>query len=88
MINDAVTLDATDCYKRLTDDEPPIFRIFKWYMRLHVPKLFIEEPPVHAPDLKRMTKRQFFDALIDIASDPEPLAVQLARLIKLRDGSF
>ena len=84
--NDAFMLDATECYKRLTNNERPLFRIFKWYMRLHVPRLFIEDdPPVNAPDLKAMLKPQFFSALIDIASDPEPLTGQLARLIRLRD---
>lgn len=79
-INDVLILDATEVYLRIANDVRPLFRLFKWYMRLHLPEIFIEETPVNDPDLKAQAKPEFFDLLIGVASDPAPLAEQYERL--------
>jgi hypothetical protein len=79
-LNDAFILDATETYHRLTDNFCPLFRLFRWYMQIHVPRIFRGMLPPVAPDLSPMTKTEFFTALIEIASDPEPIAEQAARL--------
>ena len=81
--NEALILDAIDCYARVSGEVMPVFRLFRWYMRLHVPELFKEVPPVNAPGLINLSKPEFFEKLIAIASDPAPLAEQLARLIRI-----
>jgi hypothetical protein len=61
--NQLVLLDATEAYHRLTNDIRPLFKLFKWYMRTHEPRLFLE-PALDVGVAKTWSKAYFFSQLL------------------------
>ena len=57
--NQLVILDATEAYHRLTNDVRPLFKLFKWYMRTHEPRLFLE-PALDVGAAKSWSSRTSF----------------------------
>jgi hypothetical protein len=77
-VNQCLILDATEAYHRLTTDIRPLFKLFKWYMRTHESRLFLEPPRDWRP-MNTWTKSQFFSELLPVAQSPDCMQAQIAK---------
>jgi hypothetical protein len=75
-VNQCVILDAQETYHRLTNDIRPLFKLFKWYLRVHMPEFFLE-PLQDWGRFKGLTKAQFFSELLPFSQAPESIGRNL-----------
>jgi hypothetical protein len=79
-MNQPLILDATEMYHDLTGDIRPLFKLFKWYMRCHEPRLFHEAPGTNLAALRGKSKLEFFSEFLPLAESPELFEKKIAEL--------